>query len=112
MVHCSLMVSFGIFTLGGEFWARSNITSIFYKLITVVSTVLLYHMYGKRFILSFLFSLPRALILYSSKAGRSCTRGLDCRAQLGFCTYMWRRVLPELRPCWGDRRRPTGLVQV
>ena len=28
---------------------------LFYKCITVVSTVLLYHMYGKRFILFFLF---------------------------------------------------------
>ena len=32
---------------------------LFYKFVTVVSTVLLYHMYGRRFIL---FFLPPALI--------------------------------------------------
>ena len=34
---------------------------LFYKFITVVSTILLYHMYGRRFILFFL-SPPGALI--------------------------------------------------
>ena len=47
------MVSVGIFTLGGEFWL--DLTShLFYKFITIVSTILLYHMYGRRLILFFL----------------------------------------------------------
>ena len=52
------MVSVGIFTLGGNF--ELDLTShLFYKFINVVSTILLYCMYGRRFILFFLFSPPR-----------------------------------------------------
>ena len=47
------MVGVGILTLGGEF--ELDLTSnLFYKFITVVFTaVLLYHMYGRWFILFF-----------------------------------------------------------
>ena len=58
----TIMVSVGIFTLGGDFLSRSNIIPwyLFYGFITVVSTIdlLLYHMYGRWFIL---FFLPPAL---------------------------------------------------
>ena len=54
----TIMVSVGIFTKVGNF--ELDLTSdLFDKVITVVSTMLLYHMYGRRFIL---FLLRSALI--------------------------------------------------
>ena len=54
------MVSVGIFMLVGNF--ELHLTSyLLYKFlttVTVVSTILLYHMYGRRFILFFLFPPP------------------------------------------------------
>ena len=47
-------LSVGIFTLGGEFRAIDLTSSyLFYKFITVVSTILLIHMHGRWFILFF-----------------------------------------------------------
>ena len=43
------MLGVGIFALGGEFFARFNIISI-YKCFYVVSTMLLYHMYSGWFV--------------------------------------------------------------
>ena len=56
------MVSVGILLWVGNF--ELDLTShLFYKFITVVSSILLYHMYGRRFILFFLplgFSIGRS----------------------------------------------------
>ena len=52
----TIMVSVGIYTLGGEFSARSNITSIlsiYYYCSFHYRLLLLHHMYGMRFILFF-----------------------------------------------------------
>ena len=55
----TIIVSVGICTLGGEF-ELDQTSHLSYKFITVVSTIiLLYHMYGRRYIL---FCLPPALI--------------------------------------------------
>ena len=49
----TIMVSVGIFTSGGNF--EIDLTShVFYKFITVVYSILLYQMYGRRFIMFFL----------------------------------------------------------
>ena len=56
----TIMVSVGIFTLGGEF-GLDQTSHLFYKCITVGSTILLYHVYGRWFILFFLrFNIGRS----------------------------------------------------
>ena len=53
MVHYNGKCWYFYFVWVGNF-ELGKISHLFYKCITVVSTVLLYHMYGKRFISFFL----------------------------------------------------------